>query len=225
MKRDYTIENLDQRPPADICIGEIFFNKDDGKLYTWLETWDEFGVNPAGGTYNAVSRRLHAHNMKCIRTCEALQFLGEANSNDRLSMTWSVERFTEIKCFLRHMINEFNRRQNCGIELNDIRWNDNTSTIKIGSVNIEMAVTFMDNNNESHYSTLNFELLISGYMQIECVENDVLLFRIAADPMCRIFDIKDNRIDTVYETNNVESGFSGHKFYNMLYDKIQDWFE
>lgn len=225
MKRDYTIENLDQRPPADICIGEIFFNKDDGKLYTWLETWDEFRVNPAGGTYNAVSRRLHAYNMKRIRTREALQFLGEANSNDRLSMTWSVERFTEIKCFLRHMINEFNRRQNCGIELNDIRWNDNTSTIKIGSVNIEMAVTFMDNNNESHYSTLNFELLISGYMQIECVENDVLLFRIAADPMCRIFDIKDNRIDTVYETNNVESGFSGHKFYNMLYDMIQDWFE
>ena len=224
MKRDYTIENLEQKPPADVCVGEIFFNKADNIGYMWLETWDAF-LHTDGGHFDARLRRLHAYNMKCIRTREALQFLSEANSNDRINAEWSIGRFTEIKCFLKHMISEFNRRQNCSIELNDITWNDNTTTIKIGSVNIEMGVTFMDNNHESHYSTLNFQLLISGYMQIECIENDTLLFRIAADPMCRIFDIKENRIDTVYETNNAESGFSGHGFYNMLYDMIQDWFE
>ena len=221
MKRDYTIENLEQKPSSDICIGEKFLNKADGKLYTWLETWDEFKVNTDGEADNTISRRLHAYNMARIRKREALQFLSKANSNDLISLSWSVERFTEIKCFLRHMINEFKTFQNCSIELNDITWNDNATTIKIGSVNIEMGVTFMDNNHESHYSTLNFELLISGYMKIECVENETLLFRLTADPMCRIFDTRDNRIYTVYE----ESGLGGHKFYNMLYDMIQDWFE
>jgi hypothetical protein len=58
-------------------------------------------------------------------------------------------------------------------------------------------------------------------MKIECVENDTLLFRLMADPMCRIFDTRDNRIDAVYE----ESGLGGRRVYNMLYDMIQDWFE
>jgi hypothetical protein len=169
MKRDYTIENLEQKPSSDICIGEIFLNKADGKLYTWLDAWDEFKVNTDGEADNTISRRLHAYNMTRIRKREALQFLSKANSSDLINLSWSVERFTEIKCFLRHMINEFKTFQNCSIELNDITWNDNATTIKIGSVNIEMGVTFMDNNHESHYSTLNFELLISGYMKIECI--------------------------------------------------------
>lgn len=213
MKRNYTIENLGQFPPKDVCHGEIFFNKADSKLYMWMNGWEEIELNSLitnDQEYDNIKEHIFNYNMsRCRKHIIEDKF---SNTDNIISTRWSLIRFTEIMDFLKHVNTCFDQHNSVNIQLADIVWkgsSDNTI------VNIEVEYSFFDMTDKVT-GTLNFQLNSKGYMFIHCDD----IFKLDADPMFRVVRSIKNVIDELYPVSTVQNWF-----YRKLIKLLIEWFE
>jgi hypothetical protein len=208
VKRDYTIENLEQYPPLDVCIGEIYFNKDDDKMYMWMDKWEEFEFDN-DPKYDNIEEIIFAYNMfSCRKHTIEDKF---TNVDDIISTQWSLIRLTEIMDFLKHIGTSFDEHSGVNIQLADIVWkgkSDNTI------VNIEVEYSFFDMTDRVT-GIFNFQLNSKGYMFIHCDD----IFKLDIDPMFGIVKPVKNVIDELYPVHTVQNWF-----YRKLFKLLIDWF-
>lgn len=209
MKRIYKIENLKQIPQEDACIGEIFFNKDDGKMYMWMNKWEEMEFND-DRKYDDIERNIFNYNMsKCRKHTVEDKF---SNIDDIISTRWSLIRLTEIMDFLKHINTCFDQHSSVNVQLADIIWKGRYDNI---IANIEVEYSFQDMSDRVT-GTLNFQLNSKGYMFIHCDD----IFKLDADPMVRMVRPVKNDIDELYPAHSTQRWF-----YNKVMNLLIDWFE